>query len=197
MSETLARSVFAQVLDALSHMHSKNVAHLDLKIENLLIDENFNLKLTDFDLSQNLDDSFLEGRGTPGYRAPEIKEGTGKNFVAADIYSLGVILFILFSGIPPYTEVDKGMTTEFDPFYRIMRKCPEKFWEVHAKHKQNPEFYSKEFISLVNWMLSEAPADRPSLEQIVNHPWFQQEIWTDEKYVDEMKSYVTKNLSLF
>jgi serine/threonine protein kinase len=196
MSEALARSLFAQFLDALSYMHSKNVAHLDLKVENLLIDENYNLKLTDFDLSQPIDDTFLEGRGTPGYRAPEVKEGTGKNFTASDIYSAGVILFILISGIPPYTEVDKGMTTEFDPFYKIMRKCNDKFWEVHAKHKQNPEFYSKTLISLINWMLAEEPSDRPTIDQIINHAWFQDEIWINEKYAEEMKNFITKNLPL-
>jgi len=196
MPETLVRSLFVQLLDALSYMHSNNVAHLDLKVENLLIDEDFNLKLTDFDLSQSIDDSFLEGRGTPGYRAPEVKEGTAKNYIASDIYSAGIILFILFSGIPPYTEVDKGMSTEFDPFYKIMRKCNDKFWEVHAKHKQNPEFYSKNFISLINWMLLEEPSDRPTIDQIVNHPWFQEEIWTNEKYAEEMKKYMNKNLPL-
>jgi len=193
MPEKLARSAFHQVIDALSYMHSRNVAHLDLKVENILVDENFKLKLTDFDLSQYIDDDFLESRGTPGYRAPEVKDGVSKDFVAADIYSAGIILFIFLSAMPPYTEMDKGLFTEFDPYYKLMRKNPEKFWEVHSKHKNNSEFYSKDAISLINSMLAEDPTQRPTIDAIRNHPWYQKEIYTDEQFQEEMRSYVLNN----
>lgn len=101
--QNLCRTLFRQVLEAVTYMHSMGLAHLDLKVENLLIDDSFNLKLTDFDLSQNFHSaSSIEGRGTPGYRAPEVKEGNCSDFQAADVYSLGIILFIMCAGIPPY-----------------------------------------------------------------------------------------------
>ena len=100
MSEILTRTFFCSLIDAVSYMHSNNIAHLDLKLENLLIDSNFNIKVTDFDLSQPVDSTSLIARGTPCYRAPEIKKGICQDLKSADIYSLGVILFIMLSGSP-------------------------------------------------------------------------------------------------
>lgn len=80
-------------------------------------------------------DSKIEARGTSGYRAPEVKNGTAKLFDAADIYSMAVVLFVMITGIPPYSEIDKGCGIEFDPIYKLMRKNNNKFWEIHAKHQ--------------------------------------------------------------
>ena len=193
MSEALARTLFKQLVEGLSYLHSQNIAHLDLKIENLLIDEDFNLKITDFDLAQSITgESRLEGRGTPGYRAPEVRDGTCKNFVAADIYSLGVILFVMLSGNPPYSEVDKGLGHEFDPFYRLMRKNNEKFWEIHSKYKPTKNFYSEEAKNLINWILCEDPNARPTLEEIKSDPWFNGETLSKEDFKNEMTRYLKK-----
>lgn len=192
MSEGLVRSLFSQLLDSVEYMHSKNVAHLDLKAENILLDSDFCLKVTDFDLAQPIDDAFLEGRGTPGSRAPEIKEGSAKNFAKADVYSLGIILFMMMSGISPYREVENGAKLEFDQFYMVMRKWNAKFWELHAKHKQDPNYYSQEFISLVNAMLSEKVSDRPTIGEIREHAWMKKDILIGEDYKTEIMKYLSK-----
>lgn len=194
LPENLARTLFSQLLDSVEYMHSKNVAHLDLKAENILLDENYCLKVTDFDLAQPIDDAFLEGRGTPGSRAPEIKEGTSKNFAAADVYSMGIILFVMMSGISPYreVEVESGEKTEFDPFYKLMRQWNAKFWELHAKHQQDENYYSKDFISLVNAMLAENSKERPKIDEIREHSWMKQDILVGEDYKNEIEKYLSR-----
>lgn len=193
MSEELARSIFHQLVDGIEHMHQRKVAHLDLKIENILLDEKFRVKITDFDLSQAITEgASLEARGTPGYRAPEVKKGTCINFEAADIYSLGIVLFVMLSGNPPYSEVDKGLGHEFDPFYRLMRTNTPKFWQIHAQFKKDKNFYSEDLISLIDWMLSENPECRPSIEDIKNHPWYTQQILSKECYEVEIKKYLKR-----
>ena len=109
MSRTLTLSIFKSILGAISHMHENGIAHLDLKVENLLLTEDYKVKLTDFDLSQSVySGQQVDSRGSPGFRSPEIRAGTCADIFAADVYSLGVILFILRTGIPPYNEINKG-----------------------------------------------------------------------------------------
>ena len=81
----------------------KRIAHLDLKGQNILVDEGLNLKLADFDHSviDTIDD-LTEKVGTPGYRSPQIEEGRIYNGHQADIFSLGVIIFIIVTGKRPF-----------------------------------------------------------------------------------------------
>lgn len=188
--EILARTIFHQLIDALTYLHRRNIAHLDLKLENLLIDEHFRLKLIDFDLSQTLDSNHLEAQGTPGYRAPEIKNGLCGNLRAADIYSAAVVLFTMMTGHPPYIEQARGPDAEYDGFYRLLRKSPTRFWDVHAKHKGDPNFFSEDFKQLVNWMLSEEQRERPSMEEIQASKWFNGPILNGEDYAREMKRFL-------
>jgi len=69
-SERLARTYFRQLISGLSHMHEHGCAHLDIKPENLLFDEKFQLKIADFDLSYGNPETFVAGRGTKNYRSP-------------------------------------------------------------------------------------------------------------------------------
>jgi len=192
-SEILARTLFHQLIDALSYLHRRNIAHMDLKVDNLLIDENFKLKVIDFDLSQYLDASFLEARGTPGYRAPEVKNGLCGNLRAADVYSAAVVLFIMVCGHPPYLEHSKEGEAEYDAFYRLYRKNAGRFWEVHAKHKNNPDFFSEDFKELVNHMLKEEPRERASIEDIQKTKWYTGPVLSKEEFEEEMGKYLQQN----
>jgi len=194
MSEILTRTIFRQLIDAISYLHSREIAHLDLKVENLLLDEDFNLKLIDFDLSQNLGSASVPSKGTPGYRPPELKSGSCNDFKAVDVYSAAVVLFIMVSGYPPYVEIprgSRGSESDYDGYYKLLRNNISRFWDVHAKHKNNSEFYSKEFKSLVSSMLSEEPEKRPSLEKIIESEWYQGPTLSAEEYVNEMTDYFT------
>ena len=192
MSEILCRTLFHQLVDAIEHMHSNGVAHLDLKLENLLFDKDFNLKVTDFDLSQSLDSTTLIARGTAGYRAPEIKKGLCYNLKAADVYSLAIVLFILFNGSPPYAEIQRAMGLEFDGLYKLLMRNNTKFWALHSQYKGNPQYYSQDFKDLINAMLLEEPSQRLTLEEIKQTKWFQGPVLDQQAYDAEIKKYTSK-----
>jgi len=149
--------------------------------------------LIDFDLSQTLDSSSIQSKGTPGYRAPELKKGVCNNLPALDIYSAAVVLFILITGYPPYGEIPRGHDSSFDAHYKLLRSNVTRFWEIHSKHKNNPDFYSEDFKNLITWMLAEEPENRPSIDDIINTEWFQGPVLSPEEYRAEMKNFLKIN----
>mmetsp|Transcript_18412 Transcript_18412/g.16065 ORF Transcript_18412/g.16065 Transcript_18412/m.16065 type:complete len:107 (+) Transcript_18412:61-381(+) len=94
-----------QLICGLEYLHQLGYAHLDLNMNNLLLDADFTLQLCDFDQSYQKGDLNITSRGSIGFRPPEIAEDTCKDPFASDIYSLGIIMFVLKSGgYLPYTE---------------------------------------------------------------------------------------------
>eukprot|EP00330_Aristerostoma_sp_ATCC50986_P011220 CAMPEP_0114579802 /NCGR_PEP_ID=MMETSP0125-20121206/4161_1 /TAXON_ID=485358 ORGANISM="Aristerostoma sp., Strain ATCC 50986" /NCGR_SAMPLE_ID=MMETSP0125 /ASSEMBLY_ACC=CAM_ASM_000245 /LENGTH=141 /DNA_ID=CAMNT_0001770875 /DNA_START=319 /DNA_END=744 /DNA_ORIENTATION=+ len=103
--EVLIRTYFCQLIDGLEYIHSQDIAHMDIKAENLLIGTDMKLKICDFDFSVNLKDSKpYNGNGTPNYRAPEVRTGKVHDLKSADIYAAGIVLFTLRCGLMPYIE---------------------------------------------------------------------------------------------
>jgi serine/threonine protein kinase len=97
-------------------MNSKGVSHRDLKLENILVDRDLNLKVADFGYASFSKSDLLSSyRGTFTYMAPEIKEGKPYVGLKVDLFSAGVILFILIRGIFPFKEARKE---EF--FYNLL-----------------------------------------------------------------------------
>jgi len=109
-SEEDAKEVMRQLFDAIEYIHSKNIVHRDLKPENLLLEDDADdtrIKLTDFGLSRIYDSPYMSTScGTAGYIAPEILKASGYG-PAVDMWSCGVIMYILLCGYPPfYNEND-------------------------------------------------------------------------------------------
>ncbi|XP_027330505.1 CBL-interacting serine/threonine-protein kinase 3-like isoform X4 [Abrus precatorius] len=109
MSENEARRYFQQLINAVDYCHSRGVYHRDLKPENLLLDNYGNLKVSDFGLSalsqQVRDDGLLHTTcGTPNYVAPEVLNDRGYDGATADLWSCGVILFVLVAGYLPFDD---------------------------------------------------------------------------------------------
>jgi serine/threonine protein kinase len=151
------------MLDAIDYMNSMKVSHRDLKLENILVDCNLSLKIADFGYASYKKGDLLSSyRGTFTYMAPEIKEGKQYNGLKIDLFSAGVILFILIRGIFPFKEARKE---EF--FYGLL--CAENYSEYWTKVEGN--YLSLECRDLLQKLLSYDPDKRPSIDEIRAHPW--------------------------
>ncbi|KAG5031179.1 hypothetical protein JHK85_015161 [Glycine max] len=109
LSEADSRRYFQQLIDGVDYCHSKGVYHRDLKPENLLLNSLGNIKISDFGLSAFPEQGVSILRttcGTPNYVAPEVLSHKGYNGAVADVWSCGVILFVLLAGYLPFDELD-------------------------------------------------------------------------------------------
>lgn len=144
-----------QLSDVLKYLTSKKVAHRDLKLENILVDNEFNLKVADFGFATYKNFTKLKSyRGTKTYMAPEIKEGKTYDGRQIDIFSVGVILFIIVMGIFPFQEAKPD-----DYYYRMLLSGKQdKYWK-----KTGGADLSSEFKDLIEKMLNYDPAKRPTI----------------------------------
>ncbi|XP_076894417.1 CBL-interacting serine/threonine-protein kinase 8-like [Bidens hawaiensis] len=159
LSEAESRRYFQQLIDGVEYCHSKGVCHRDLKPENLLLDSQGNLKISDFGLSASPGEGVSILRttcGTPNYVAPEVLSHKGYNGALADVWSCGVILYVLMAGYLPFDEMD--LTTLYDKINKADFSCPSWF-PVGAK-------------SLIHRILDPNPETRICIEEIKNDEWF-------------------------
>jgi serine/threonine protein kinase len=171
------------MVEGVDYLHKNEIAHLDLKLDNLLLGPTKALKIIDFDLSQRVEEEkrgFARSKGTTNYRAPEIRSRKCTNFKAADVYSMGVILFALATGLPPYTETEKG---ELDGWYNLMMKQQDSYWTKITKYVK----VCDELKELFSGMIREDPEQRFTIEDIRKTNWFKGPILTDEELDQEMQ----------
>lgn len=179
LTEVLVRTYFHQVIEGLEALHSSGAAHLDLKLENVLMDHNYILKLVDFDLSYMYGDGKVNTRGTKNFRAPEMLTGTCSNPQAADIYSAGILLFLMKTGgIIPHKEDDSA---DGGLIQRLTQLNPKKFWEKHCEAAiKKSSFFSEDFKNLFTRMTKANPEERPTIAQIKSSKWYNKEICSKE-----------------
>jgi len=160
-SERDAAIIIKQILEATQYMHDKGIAHRDLKPENLLVTgDNYDLiKISDFGLSKDFGNENLKTScGTPDYVAPEVLKGASYDH-SVDIWSIGVITYILLCGFPPFYG-----NTEQQIFNKILRAeydFPSPDWDNISEE-------AKEFIRA---LLVLNPNDRPSARDCMESPW--------------------------
>eukprot|EP00758_Cryptobia_borreli_P003114 Tbor_TRINITY_DN3537_c0_g1::TRINITY_DN3537_c0_g1_i2::g.2901::m.2901 len=159
--EVTSRKYFHQLIDGINYCHTQGIAHRDLKPENLLLDSQDNLKIMDFGLS-NLQRADGEGTllqtvcGTPNYVAPEVLKERGYNGIIADIWSCGVVLFVMLAGYLPFD--DQNMNALFNKIERGEYRM--------ARH------FSDSAKDIIGKMLTVDPAKRITVQGIIEHPWF-------------------------
>ncbi|KAH9756067.1 CBL-interacting serine/threonine-protein kinase 8 [Citrus sinensis] len=149
LSESEARRYIQQLIDGVDYCHSKGVYHRDLKPENLLLDSQGHLKISDFGLSALPEQGVSLLRttcGTPNYVAPEVLSHKGYNGAAADVWSCGVILYVLIAGYLPFDELD--LTTLYmgakSLIHRILDPNPET--RITIEEIRNDEWFRKGYV---------------------------------------------------
>jgi calcium-dependent protein kinase len=164
LSETIAAHFMKQLLQAVNYCHSKGIVHRDLKPENLLLETKSaegTLKIIDFGASTvYTGETPMKARlGTCYYIAPEVLK---RNYSEkCDIWSCGVILYIMLSGHPPFTGKDDA---------EILKKVEKGYFSLNSSEWSH---ISEEGKNLVSQMMEYEPETRISAENALNHPWLQ------------------------
>jgi serine/threonine protein kinase len=170
LPEHAARRVFVQLVAALAYCHARGVAHRDVKPQNVLLDADGSLKVSDFGLSALPDSLRDDGRlhtacGTPAYAAPEVLRRKAYDGAKADAWSCGVILFVLLAGQLPFDDSN------------IADMCR----KAHRREYEYPEWVSPAARRLINRLLDPNPATRVAVEALAAHPWFKRSLSVDSQ----------------
>ncbi|XP_016512883.2 CBL-interacting serine/threonine-protein kinase 11 [Nicotiana tabacum] len=160
-TEEKSRKLFQQLISAVRYCHSRGVYHRDLKPENLLIDENGDLKVSDFGLSALTEQVQQDGLlhtlcGTPSYVAPDILTKKGYDGAKVDIWTCGIILFVLNAGYLPFH--DTNLMGMYQKICNGQFKCP--------------KWMSSDLKRFLSRLLDTNPITRLTIEEIIKDPWF-------------------------
>lgn len=186
-TEKDAADTIGTLCNALAYLHDKNIVHRDLKPENILYqspDPDAKIKVADFGLARVVSgkDLMKTACGTPGYVAPEILKNQGYDSGAVDVWSAGVILYILLCGFPPFYEEE--LPALFEQILHARYDFPSPWWDA----------ISKEAKDLVTKMLHLDPKTRLTAKQVCQHPWISKAS-PDTKLDETIKSLKKYNAS--
>eukprot|EP00249_Psilotum_nudum_P012508 c23824_g2_i5 orf=476-1762(-) len=161
LREDQARKYFRQLIHAVDYCHSRGVYHRDLKPENMLLDSNSDLKVSDFGLSalsqQRQDDGLFHTIcGTPNYVAPEVINEKGYDGARADLWSCGIILYVLLAGFLPFDE------SNLITLYRKIDQADFSF----------PSWFSVGAKKLITRILDPNPEARITVPEVLEDEWF-------------------------
>lgn len=163
-TEREAASTMKILCEALNYLHDKGIVHRDLKPENILLknkEELDSLTVADFGLARCMSETDLmqTACGTPGYVAPEVLKNMGYNGGACDMWSAGVILYILLCGFPPFYEEE--LPALFEQILHARYDFPSPWWDsISAPAKD-----------LVAKLLVTDPDERLTADKVLAHPW--------------------------
>ena len=185
LTEPVAKFIFKQIILGIKHIHDNNIIHRDIKLDNILLDLDNNIKICDFGVSRkiNIGEILFEQCGTPAYIAPEILINKGYEGFGVDIWSAGVVLYAMLSGTVPF----KG--NNLKELHDLI---------INGKYKEIKGI-SKEAEDLLKKILEVDPKIRIKTEEILNHPWLvdldfnfwkNQNLFTNAEYILLAKSNV-------
>ncbi|XP_063000405.1 testis-specific serine/threonine-protein kinase 1-like [Elgaria multicarinata webbii] len=166
MPEDIARKMFRQLCAAIKYCHDADIVHRDLKCENLLLDKDYHIKLSDFGFSKRLsrddDGKIIYSKtfcGSAAYAAPEVLQGIPYDPKIYDMWSLGIILYIMVCGSMPYDDSN-------------IRKML-KMQKEHRVHFPKSKNLTMECKDLIYRMLQPDVARRLRIEEVLSHVWMQ------------------------
>merc|ERR1719244_2111999 len=162
-TEPVARDMIKDLANALQYLHDRMICHRDIKPENLLVIDMLHsksLKLADFGLAVVVREPLFTVCGTPTYVAPEILAETGYG-VKVDVWAVGVIMYILLCGYPPFSSRTNNQEELFDQILSGL-------FEFNSPDWDEVTYPAKELIS---WSLVVDPLQRYSAKEILQHPW--------------------------
>jgi len=180
MPESVARGFFLQMLEGVRYCHLAGVAHRDLKLENVLLNEAGVVKLIDFGLShvypRHSDGTADRSKplrdvcGSKSYAAPEVLASKGYDGFAADMWSLGVCLFAMLSGFFPLDEASVN-DWRFPKLGQAQAEGRSTTEAVYSWYKRSARHLSREVLNLLDALLAIDPAKRLTMESTTQHPW--------------------------
>jgi len=166
-SEADAAGIVKQLVTGVEYLHSKGIAHRDLKPENILCsgddDETMVIKISDFGLSKifSAGEVLKTACGTPDYAAPEVLSSTGSYSNAVDMWSVGVITYVLLCGYPPFYAKDQREL--FTQILNADYEFPEEDWDA----------ISEEAHDFIRKLLVIDPNQRMTATEALHHPWLE------------------------
>lgn len=171
LTEDIARFIVIQVAHGLKHCHSRNILHRDIKLDNVLLSANFISKICDFGISKIVrkGETMHEDCGTPAYTAPEVVSGKGYVGFKADVWSLGIMLFVMVTGRVPFKDKDKSKSLEV--LHELIKKGDFSY--------PTNVVLSDSLKDLINKMLIVNVDQRITIDEVIAHPWFQNPMITE------------------
>ncbi|XP_013708096.2 CBL-interacting serine/threonine-protein kinase 17-like isoform X1 [Brassica napus] len=184
LSETEGRKMFQQLIDGISYCHNKGIFHRDLKLENVLLDENGHIKITDFGVSavpQHFrEDGLLHTTcGSPNYVAPEVLANKGYDGAASDIWSCGVILYAILTGCLPFDDTNLAVLCR-----KIVKGDP-----------PIPRWLSPGAKTMIKRMLDPNPVTRMTVASIMGNDWFRHDYSPSSCDAEDESSSVEEDVS--
>ena len=199
--EKYAKYLFSKIAKGVQEIHNSKLCHLDLKLENILLDENYNPIICDFGFSMDSSQKIERYFYSPGYAPKEIFEGKPYEGIKADIFSLGVVLFHIVTNKSIFYNKNKFIPEKNDNFdtyidedkyYKLIKEGKnDDYWKVVIGEELN---LSVEFKDLVINMIAYNPEVRLTIDQIINHPWLEEINKLTEKEKIALDEEVKKEL---
>lgn len=183
--------MFLQIGKGINELHKAGIAHRDIKPENLMITKDLKIKIIDLGygltLSGRKQDGYTNTRlGTPMYMAPEIFDKTipyqGQD---ADIFAFGVSLFVAKIIAYPWKKADPIQDDGYALLAADYGENSQKFWAQYSDR-----LLSTEFKNLIESLLAAVPSSRPTMADVLGHPWMRGEVMSEADYEANCKKYM-------